>query len=254
MQLLKITLLFISIFIYSCGSKPKVIVEDVASKSNPASAAASPTVPLSAETGAMANDMHQVKALEILQAERYTYMRVTEKSDTFWIASTKMEPKVGNSYFYRGGLLKTNFESVEHKRTFAKIYLVSSIIDASAHPGGNTESDAEAEHVHVNTTEVKKIAGAIKLDALLKSKENYSGKVIIVSGKVVKANYGIMGKNWYHIQDGTKAGGKNADLTITSADNLPMDAIVNFEGKIYLNKDFGAGYKYDIIMEEAKLK
>lgn len=33
-----------------------------------------------------------------------------------------------------------------------------------------------------------------------------------------------------------------------------LDAIVNFEGKIYLNKDFGAGYRYDIIMEEAKMK
>ncbi len=254
MQITKIILLFLSIFIYSCGSKPKVIVEDATSKNSPPSTEASAAVPLNAESGAMANDMHQVVALEILQAERYTYLRVTEKNDTFWIASTKMEPKVGNSYFYRGGLLKTDFESVEHKRTFAKIYLVSSIIDANAHPGGNSEAVAEAEHVHVNTTEVKKIAGAIKLDALLKSKENFSGKIIVVSGKVVKANFGIMGKNWYHIQDGSKYGGKNSDLTITSADNLPLEAIVNFEGKIYLNKDFGAGYKYDIIMEEAKMK
>lgn len=30
--------------------------------------------------------------------------------------------------------------------------------------------------------------------------------------------------------------------------------VVAFEGKISLNKDFGAGYAYDVLMEEAKRK
>lgn len=247
---IKITTLLFSIFLSSCASKPKVIVEDSTPKIS-----GNATTTIASETiGNNANDMHEVVAVEILQAERYTYVKVVEKSDTFWIASSKMEPKKGNTYFYRGGLLKTNFESKEHNRTFDRIFLVSSIIDAAAHPGGNVGAPAEAEHIHTNSNEVKKIAGATKLDELLKAKEKFTGKVIIVSGKIVKANYGIMGKNWYHIQDGTKTAGKNADLTVTSAENLPIEAIVNFEGKIYLNKDFGAGYKYDIIMEEAKMK
>lgn len=252
-QPIKITLLLISLLLSSCGSKPKVIVEDAKPKESTSSeTSATSTEPVAA--GNLATDMHEVVALEILQAERYTYLKVTEKADTFWIASTKFEPKKGNTYFYRGGLLKTNFESIEHKRTFDRIFLVSSIMDAAAHPGGNIDNIEELPSAPVAPTATKKIAGTIKLNDLLKSKESFSGKVIIVSGKIVKANYGIMGKNWYHIQDGTKAGGKNSDLTITSAENLPMNANVNFEGKIYLNKDFGAGYKYDIIMEEAKMK
>ena len=64
----------------------------------------------------------------------------------------------------------------------------------------------------------------------------------------------IMGKNWYHIQDGTKTKDKNVDFTITSTDVIQIGDEVTFEGTIFLNKDFGAGYRYDIIMENAVVK
>ena len=257
MKLLNITLIFIFISLFSCKSKPKVIVED-APTGNPTTQTETGTATSEATAPSISNsegDMHQVTAVEILQAERYTYMKVKEKGDPFWIAATKFEPKVGNHYFYRGGLLKTNFESQEHKRVFDKIYLVSSIIDASAHPGGNTEMTAPiATDVPINAQEIKKIKGAIKLSDLIANPTKYNGKLIIVAGKCVKANYGIMNKNWYHIQDGTKKDGKNCDFTITSLDNIPLGVDAAFEGKIILNKDFGAGYVYEILMEDGKLK
>ena len=61
----------------------------------------------------------------------------------------------------------------------------------------------------------------------------------------------IMGRNWVHLQDGS---GKNLDLTVTTMENIPLGAILTMEGTIATNKDFGAGYKYDIIMEGAELK
>lgn len=160
---------------------------------------------------------------------------------------------MGNEYFYRGGLLKTDFESLEHKKVFDKIYLVSEIIDAAAHPGGNGGM-VNTPPADMNFKESKSVPGAIKLSDLIAQKAKYNGKQVTVSGEIVKANYGIMGKNWYHLQDGTKSNGKNCDFTITSAENLPMGAKVGFEGKLVLNKDFGSGYKYDILMEDAKLK
>ena len=63
-----------------------------------------------------------------------------------------------------------------------------------------------------------------------------------------------MGKNWFHLQDGSEVSGKKSDLTVTSADAIQMGEQAVFEGKIVLNKDFGAGYKYEIIMEDAVLK
>ena len=62
----------------------------------------------------------------------------------------------------------------------------------------------------------------------------------------------IMSRNWIHLQDGSMKD-KAIDLTVTTTDNIALGSIVALEGVIALNKDFGAGYKYDIIMEEAKL-
>ncbi len=95
------------------------------------------------------------------------------------------------------------------------------------------------------------IEGSIKLSELFAEPKKYEGKVILVTGKCVKINAMIMDRNWIHIQDGS---GDDLDLTITTTDKVTIDAIVSFEGTIALNKDFGAGYKYDIIMEQAILK
>jgi hypothetical protein len=61
-----------------------------------------------------------------------------------------------------------------------------------------------------------------------------------------------MGKNWVHIQDGSKDG-DHFDLTITTLEKVAVDDVVTFEGTIAVNKDFGYGYAYELIMEDAKL-
>ncbi|MBK8701250.1 MAG: hypothetical protein IPN29_17600 [Saprospiraceae bacterium] len=237
--------------LWACNDKPKVIVEDVTTAS-PAEGqqgmAQGVTVP--GQQAAATSDVHQVTALELLQAERHTYLRVTENADTFWIAASKMEAAKGRKYFYRGGLLKTDFESAEFNRVFDKIYLVSQIIDASAHPGGS----GGAPTAEVDPKEIKNIPGKIALSELLGNSGKYDGKAIVVAGKVVKVNNGIMGRNWVHIQDGTSLKSKKCDLTITTMENIPIGSTLAFEGKVALNKDFGAGYRYDIIVEEAVVK
>ena len=72
-------------------------------------------------------------------------------------------------------------------------------------------------------------------------------------GKVVKFSPQIMGKNWIHVQDGTGAAGTN-DLTVTTLDEAKVGDTVLVTGKITLNKDFGMGYKYDLIIEDGKVK
>ena len=249
MKYLNSLILLISLTFAACDSKPKVIAAETTSTNSPSIAVDSS----SNQAPAVGNDMHQVEVVEVLQAERYTYLKVKEKLNTFWIATKKLEAKVGESYLYQGGLMKTNFESVEHKRTFDKIYLVSEIINANAHPGGSMET----EHTHTHDVAIAatpNIKGALKLSVLMANKSKYKGQKILVAGTCVKANYGIMNKNWYHIQDGSKADGKVCDFTITSDDNIPLGAPVAFEGVLRLNKDFGAGYVYELIMENGKLK
>ncbi len=93
--------------------------------------------------------------------------------------------------------------------------------------------------------------GCITIASLIDDKKSYSGKIVKVKGKVTKFNPSIMGKNWVHIQDGTEYRG-NYDLTITTNAVLSIGDTITFEGTIALDKDFGYGYEYDVLMEDGK--
>jgi hypothetical protein len=90
----------------------------------------------------------------------------------------------------------------------------------------------------------------IKISDLLANKKSYSGKTIKVTGQITKYNPQIMGKNWVHIQDGSEFQGE-FDLAITTAQTVTVGSTITFEGKIALDKDFGYGYFYSVLMEEA---
>jgi hypothetical protein len=92
----------------------------------------------------------------------------------------------------------------------------------------------------------------ITIGKLMADKKSFSGKTIKVKGVVTKVNEEIMGKNWIHIQDGTEAEGVY-DLTITTLKAVSVGDTVTFEGKISLDKDFGYGYFYNVLMEEGDI-
>ena len=95
--------------------------------------------------------------------------------------------------------------------------------------------------------------GCVKISDLMAEKKTYAGKVISVTGQVVKYNPEIMGKNWIHIQDGSEYQGVY-DLTVTSDQPAKVGDIMTFEGRIAIDKDFGYGYFYPVIMEDARVK
>lgn len=116
---------------------------------------------------------------------------------------------------------------------------------------GGQKSTGPVQTDKINVT-VEPCDGCIKISDLLANKKSYSGKVIKVKGKVTKFNPSIMGKNWVHIQDGSEFRG-GFDLTITTDIQAAVGETITFEGKIVLDKDFGHGYFYNILMEEGKL-
>lgn len=97
------------------------------------------------------------------------------------------------------------------------------------------------------------IAGEAKvktIQALYAGKETFKGQRIEIKGKVVKVNPGIMGKNFFHIQDGSGKSPEN-DLTVTTQDEVRVGDEVVVHGLVSVNRDFGAGYSYPLILEEA---
>jgi len=94
--------------------------------------------------------------------------------------------------------------------------------------------------------------GGVTIEGLFAKKGELVGQAVTVRGKVVKATAGVMGTNWYHLQDGTGAAGSN-DLTVTSDATAQVGDVVVIAGTVATDKDFGMGYKYDVIVEKATL-
>lgn len=103
----------------------------------------------------------------------------------------------------------------------------------------------------IDLSGIDKAEGGKTIAEVYAEKDQLAGETIVLRGKVVKANAGIMGKNWLHIRDGSGAEGTN-DLTVTTIEVLPnVGDTVLVSGVVELNKDFGMGYQYNIIIEDA---
>jgi len=191
---------------------------------------------------------------EVIQTSNYTYCYMEQGPNEYWIAVSKMAVSTGSTLYYNQGLEMRDFHSKELDRTFDAVFFIQ---DASANPdSGMTKTmpmqNAEPQKPQIVKDEiaVEKAAGGITIAELYADAANYEGKKVKVKGKVTKFNAAIMNKNWIHIQDGSEHDG-NFDLTITTAETVNVGAVVAFEGVVALNKDFGAGYSYSLIMEEA---
>ncbi|MEO5657251.1 MAG: OB-fold nucleic acid binding domain-containing protein [Nitrospiria bacterium] len=88
------------------------------------------------------------------------------------------------------------------------------------------------------------------IETLYAGKDTLKGQRIQIKGKVVKVNTGIMGKNFFHLQDGSGKAGNN-DLTVTTQDEVRVGDEVVVTGLVTVNRDFGAGYSYPLIVEDA---
>lgn len=217
------------------------------------------------KTNSFKSDVHTVVVNEVLKTKKYLYINVTEKGNPnpFWIATRIVDVKVGGIYFYKGGLLKTNFESKEFNRVFDKIYLVSSNLVPANHASNpmfrqkiQTNKKSTSSKKTPQKTTVAKIKntkapkGTIKIAYLVKNAQKLAGKTVQISGTCTKINAGIMNRNWIHIADGSK---DDYDLVVTAKEFVKEGDKVTIKAVVVLNKDFGAGYVYDLILENGKI-
>jgi hypothetical protein len=207
------------------------------------------------QQGGVAADLHTVVVQEVIQATSYTYLKVKEADRDFWIAINKKEIEVGATISFAGALEMNNFQSKDLQRTFEKIYFVNRIVGGES---STTQQSMSMPHQMKPELEKKEISieparGGITIGELFANRDSYADKTVLIKGQVTKVNRAIMDRNWVHLQDGTGDSG-SFDLTITTNDEVNVGDVATFEGKITLKKDFGAGYSYEVLMEEASLK
>lgn len=207
------------------------------------------------------SDIHTVIVEEVIQTSQYTYLHVKDGDTKPWLAVLKMQAAVGDRYYHKEGLTMTNFKSKELDRTFDEVLFLDNIsttpiiaediVDAKKQ---NSEPVSTGSTILLEKKEIKIVhdKNDVTIASLFENKAKYLGKTIQMKGQVVKFNSGIMDKNWIHLQDGTEFS-KNFDLTITTSQEVKVGDNITIKGEISLDKDFGYGYFYEVIMENAKI-
>jgi len=199
--------------------------------------------------------------VETMNAAGYTYVQVDTGTEKIWAAAPEFKVAVGDAVVVPEGMAMPNYESKTLGRTFDMIYFVDQVLiggempaTAAAEgdmPDGHPKVAGDAGSAGVDLKGIAKAKNTV--GEVLAAKDTFADKEVSIRGKVVKYNAQIMGKNWIHLQDGTGSEGTN-DLTITTDSEAKVGDTVLVTGKLILDKDFGFGYKYDAMIEDAQIK
>ncbi|HVO75171.1 MAG TPA: hypothetical protein VMT35_14170 [Ignavibacteriaceae bacterium] len=197
---------------------------------------------------------HAVEVEESMDASQYTYMRVSEGDNEYWIAVPKMKVEEGEMLYYSKSMVMNNFESKTLNRTFDKVLFVDDIskIRPTASMPKTPMMHPKVETMQNKDIKVDPLKDGKTIGQIYSEKDKIAGSKVRVRGKVIKYNPEIMSRNWIHLQDGTSFG-ENFDLMVTSTDPAEVGEVVIAEGMVALNKDFGAGYVYPVMIENAKI-
>jgi hypothetical protein len=176
------------------------------------------------------------KVLETMDSGGYTYVKLRTGSGDVWAAVQQTKVKVGATTSIVPQMTLDNFESKTLNRKFDHI-----IFGVAAASGPLRATKAEG-------TNGRTIA------EIWAQKDKLKDAPVAVRGKVVKFLPGIMGKNWLHLRDGSGARDKgDDDITVTTTESAVVGDVVLVSGIVRMDKDFGAGYRYPVMVEEAKV-
>ena len=199
--------------------------------------------------------------VETMNSGGYSYALLDTGDNRVWVAGPQVAGlEVGMKVSTPDGMEMRDFQAKSLDRTFASIFFVGAIEPEGAHDhadqtasnphGGMGGSNSKVEQAPV--ADVAKLEGGHTVADIYGQAASLGGQTVKLRGQVVKFTPNIMGTNWVHIQDGTGEA-ETSDLTVTTANTVSVGDIVIVEGPLSVDKDFGAGYKYHVIIEDASV-
>lgn len=270
------------LFLTACEKKSSEPAPQAGSAPASISSAAPPVAPSATPVSG--------KVVETMNASGYTYLLVENEAGQKWVAVNESAVNVGEEVSYIDGMVMQNFYSKTLDRTFPEIIFSGGLVgktpglteaiaslpagaaeatgsfsdalskEGAAALGGAAEaltSGSSKAVVPFAEIKVEKAAGdnGYTVAEIFAKSTDLNGKKIVVKGKVMKVSPKIMGRNWLHIQDGTGSeSDKTHDLVVTTSQEPDNDwDVVTVEGTLAANKDFGAGYSYVVIIEDAAI-
>ena len=240
------------------------------------SRAADPATASATETAPEANGFSG-KVVDAIATPEYTYVQVDTGNKKVWAAAPRLAVKVGDQVSVGAGLPMPDYHSKTLNRTFDVVYFTGNVTVGDANAGTNTTPALPPGHPAIGGTApnlppghpsltspkpaanldlagIKRADGGQIVARIFAASAQLAGKPVAIRGKVVKYNAAIMGKNWLHIRDGSGSEDKkDNDLTITTSETAKLGDTVLVTGNVSTNRDFGAGYKYSVIIEDAKV-
>ncbi len=219
------------------------------------------------------------KVVETMNAASYTYVQIDTGKAKAWAAAPQFVVKVGDKVTVADAMPMTNYQSKTLNRTFDVVYF-SGNVTVNGAPSSPTANGAlaaplapsaaasgelpkghpaipaaggPAAPVGPDLKNIKRADGGQTVEELVTGKAKFAGKPIAVRGRVVKFNGGILGKNWIHVRDGSGGEGTN-DITVTTDAVVKVGDLVLVTGALATNRDFGSGYSYALIVENAQVK
>jgi hypothetical protein len=192
--------------------------------------------------------------LEIRDVESYSYIRLKTKDGETWAAVGRAPLKTGATVTITEPMVMKDFESKALKKTFPSIVF--------GNLAGSNKAAAEAHGGSVKVADTQPIkvpratgANARTVAEVVTKASELKDKTVQVRAKVVKVNAAIMGKNWIHLRDGSGSAADNThDVLVTSAAQTQVGDVVTVSGVVRVNKDFGAGYVYKVLIEDATIQ
>lgn len=206
---------------------------------------------------------------ETMDAAGYTYVLLDTGGEKVWFAGPACAVAAGDSLSLPPGMVKKHFTSKTLNRTFETIHFIESIKPAEGAAQCRMPPSADAGvtpvpddgHAHVappsgqgiDFSGIVRPAGGKTVAELYAEKKELADTTVTLRARVVKFNARIMEKNWAHVQDGTGDAGAR-DITVTTQDSAQVGDLVLVRGVLRLDRDFGYGYRYALLIEDATMK
>jgi hypothetical protein len=220
------------------------------------------------DTDMQLNTPHNANVLETTNSGGYTYVKVDEAGNIYWIAGPQSDVTVGTSISFIEQMVMTDFTSKSLNKKFDQLVFVSAIVSANkpaqdsttasihttddAHKNCNHDAEIVEQTAPEIITKVVKNADGYSVEELYAKKADLNAKTIKVNATVVKVSKNIMGKDWIHLQDGSGTA-ETSDIIATSTNStVIVGDTVTASGVIKTDVDLGYGYNFSIIIEETE--
>lgn len=208
--------------------------------------------------------MYYGKILEIKNAMGYKYLKVDENGTKLWVAISSAPIDIGDTIGYDKQTIMTNFMSKTLNQEFDEIIFASELYL----PQKNQKPKSMKEQLAIKTAQsTQEIEKEIQ-DIPFVEKETYSieeihmwrkslqNQIITLEAKVTKVSHQIMKLDWVHLNDGSGNAKKGTNDLVFTASNTSLkqgDSLIA-TGKVIVDKDFGFGYFYKVIIQDASFE